>query len=372
MTTFIDINTLRFVPPCNLNRDDTGVPKNALIGGSRRLRISSQATKKAIRDYCIDEYGANDYGTRTVCMYDVIANEIKKINQNITDAQAIDLADEALDAAGINSKHRDKTERKVDFAFFIGNATVQELAQELVKPINDPSYGNDMKKRPSKRKKTLRNIILNDAHRANDIALFGRMLADDPALNIDGAVQFAHQFGVSRMQIGYDYFTASDDSESRKDAGAPYIGTTEFASDVMYSHANINVDEVIRNQNGDVAHAHEAIRQFLDGVVNAMPSGKQHSFDAHTPISVLVVSVHNTGMPRNYAGAFEKPIDSDSGVIDKATERLFEYINHVDSMVGTDGWITFVAGIELPDNASDDDRRVTNINGVIDGVMNTI
>lgn len=140
----------------------------------------------------------------------------------------------------------------------------------------------------------------------------------------------------------------------------------------MYSHANINVDEVVRNQNGDVAHAHQAIRQFLDGIVNAMPSGKQHSFDAHTPISVLVVSVHNTGMPRNYAGAFEKPVDSDSGVIDKATERLFEYINQVDTMYGTDGWITFVAGIELPDNASDDDRKVTNINGVIDFVMNAI
>lgn len=370
MTTFIDINTLRFVPPCNLNRDDTGAPKNALIGGARRLRISSQATKKAIRDYCIDTYEVNDYGTRTVCMYDVIADAIKKINPNITDDDAINLADEALDAAGI--KNRDKDERKVSSAFFIGNFTVQELARELIKPINDPSYGNDAKKQAFNRKKALRNIILNDAHRANDIALFGRMLADDPALNIDGAVQFAQQFGVSRMQVGYDFFTASDDAESREDTGAAHIGTTEFASDVMYSHANINVDEVIRNQNGDVAHAQKAISQFLNGVVNAMPSGKQHSFDAHTPISVLVISVHNTGMPRNYAGAFEKPIDSDSGITDKAAERLFEYINNVDSMFGTDGWTTFVAGIELPDNASDDDRKVTNINGVIDGVMNAI
>src|SRR3954453_10006376 len=40
---------LTFYPPSNLNRDDTGRPKTATVGGVPRLRISSQALKRAWR-----------------------------------------------------------------------------------------------------------------------------------------------------------------------------------------------------------------------------------------------------------------------------------------------------------------------------------
>src|SRR3954464_14602980 len=35
--------------PSNLNRDDTGSPKEAFFGGHRRARISSQCLKRSIR-----------------------------------------------------------------------------------------------------------------------------------------------------------------------------------------------------------------------------------------------------------------------------------------------------------------------------------
>lgn len=35
---FIDIHALQTLPPCNINRDDTGSPKTAQYGGSTRAR----------------------------------------------------------------------------------------------------------------------------------------------------------------------------------------------------------------------------------------------------------------------------------------------------------------------------------------------
>src|SRR5262245_26526683 len=49
MSRFVQIHLLTFYPPANLNRDDTGRPKTAQVGGVERLRISSQAIKRAVR-----------------------------------------------------------------------------------------------------------------------------------------------------------------------------------------------------------------------------------------------------------------------------------------------------------------------------------
>ncbi|MGW3731172.1 type I-E CRISPR-associated protein Cas7/Cse4/CasC, partial [Streptomyces sp. NPDC000851] len=45
MTTtrlYIDVHILQSVPPSNLNRDDSGTPKQAVFGGAKRARVSSQ------------------------------------------------------------------------------------------------------------------------------------------------------------------------------------------------------------------------------------------------------------------------------------------------------------------------------------------
>src|SRR5437660_7608938 len=49
MAHFIQLHILTFYPPSNLNRDDTGRPKSAVMGGVERLRVSSQAMKRAVR-----------------------------------------------------------------------------------------------------------------------------------------------------------------------------------------------------------------------------------------------------------------------------------------------------------------------------------
>ncbi|MFO7271336.1 MAG: type I-E CRISPR-associated protein Cas7/Cse4/CasC, partial [Sphaerobacter thermophilus] len=46
---FVELHIIQNFAPSNLNRDDTGSPKDCQFGGYRRARISSQALKRAIR-----------------------------------------------------------------------------------------------------------------------------------------------------------------------------------------------------------------------------------------------------------------------------------------------------------------------------------
>ena len=66
MSRFIQLHLLTFYPPSNLNRDDTGRPKSAVMGGVERLRISSQAIKRAVRTSDVFQNGlAGHLGERT-------------------------------------------------------------------------------------------------------------------------------------------------------------------------------------------------------------------------------------------------------------------------------------------------------------------
>ena len=56
MKTIVEIHALQNFAPSNLNRDDTGAPKDALFGGTRRARVSSQCLKRAVRQH-FDEIG---------------------------------------------------------------------------------------------------------------------------------------------------------------------------------------------------------------------------------------------------------------------------------------------------------------------------
>lgn len=49
MKAVLELHYLQNFAPSNLNRDDTGSPKDAFFGGTRRLRISSQSFKRAMR-----------------------------------------------------------------------------------------------------------------------------------------------------------------------------------------------------------------------------------------------------------------------------------------------------------------------------------
>ena len=248
---FIDVHILQTVPPSNINRDDTGSPKSARFGGVKRARVSSQAWKKATRDLFPDVLDEGEIGQRTKYAVAMIAESVLGMLPDIDREQAMDVAAKTLAATGISVK-----ENLTGYLLFVAPGQAKGLAELAVQSIE---LGEGIDKKAAKeildiKKRPLLNAV--------DVAMFGRMVADAPDLNVDASVQVAHAIGIGRMEPEFDYFTALDDRSPEDNAGAAMIETTEFTSATMYRYANIDVLHLCENL-GSARVACRGVEAFL-------------------------------------------------------------------------------------------------------------
>jgi CRISPR system Cascade subunit CasC len=321
---FLDIHVIQTVPPSNINRDDTGSPKTAQYGGVRRARVSSQAWKKVMRDY-FNEYGAqSNVGVRTLDVVQYVADKIAKLEPGVTDADAFQQAEKAINNAGIKTK-----DGKARALFFIGDIQATTLARAILDGVDD--------------KKTLQAILKENP--AVDIALFGRMVADDPSLNEDASAQVAHAISTHAVQTEFDFFTAIDDLSPEDSAGAGMLGTIEFNSSAMYRYANVAVHELYR-QLGDKEQTLNALKLFVEAFANSMPTGKSNTFANQTLPQAILVTVRND-RPVNLVSAFEEPVKSSEGYIQKSIEKLFKEFKDVEKFVRQPEFTLYVTGYDV-------------------------
>ncbi len=115
--------------------------------------------------------------------------------------------------------------------------------------------------------KDLAKTVLRGADGAVDIAMFGRMLADNGDFNREAAVQVSHAITTHRAQSEDDFFTAADDLKTRdEDAGEAHLGERAFGSGVYYLYACVNADLLVDNLGGDK----DLARKGLDALVRAL------------------------------------------------------------------------------------------------------
>jgi CRISPR system Cascade subunit CasC len=188
---------------------------------------------------------------------------------------------------------------------------------------------------------------LLDGGKAADLVLFGRMLADLPEKNIDAACQVAHAISTNKIHtMEMDYYTAVDDLKPDDTSGADMIGTVEFNSACFYRYATLDVAELAggyRDEKktqpfglqGDAELARTTAAAFLKAFVHAIPTGKQNSFAAHNPPS-LVFAVVRDGPPVSLANAFVKPVTPQGGdsLVEKSIEALDGYYGRLVGMYG--------------------------------------
>jgi len=162
---------------------------------------------------------------------------------------------------------------------------------------------------------------------APDIALFGRMLAEKPALNIDAACQVAHAISTHRVTMEMDFYTAVDDLKPDDTAGAGMMGFIGFDSPCFYRYARIDWHKLVENLNDDVELARRSVEGFLRAVVEAVPTGKQTSFAAHNPPDLLLAVVRGDGMGWSLANAFERPVrpEREGGLVGPSVAALDAY-----------------------------------------------
>jgi CRISPR system Cascade subunit CasC len=325
---YLDVHVLQTVPASCLNRDDTGSPKTAVYGGVTRARVSSQSWKRAMRLMFREILPKEKLGVRTKKIVEMVAEEIQNLQAS---ANAHTAAMKVLEAAGLNIK---SAEKGTDALFFLSRLQAKALAQLAVDEpgVVNGKLSGDVKEKAKSALSQFPGI---------DVALFGRMVADDPSLNTDASAQVAHSLSTHKVSNEYDYFTAVDDLSSEDNAGAGHIGTIEFNSSTMYRYATVAVHQLFNQLAEDTV---QAAVQFVRAFVCSMPTGKQNSFANRTlPDAVLVTLRHD--QPINLVGAFERPIPaSEEGYVGPSAKRLVQHARNVYRQFAGDPALSLVTG----------------------------
>ena len=337
MSTFIQLHLLVSYPPSNLNRDDLGRPKTAVMGGEQRLRISSQCLKRAWRTSEVFENAlAGHIGKRTKEMGTKIYNDL--ITEGVSEKNAKEWAGAIAEVFGKRkSKSKDKPLQELE---------IEQLAHFAPEEISaiETLIKNLIKEKRIPNEKEL--DLLRKNHKAADIAMFGRMLADKPKFNTEAAVQVAHAITVHKAVVEDDFFSAVDDLNTGEEhSGSGHLGEAEFGAGVYYLYVCINKDLLMEHLTNDVELAKKAIRALVEAAITISPSGKQNSY-ASGGLASYVLAEKGTVQPRSLSVAFLTPITGKNilqGAISALTDTrkkldtVYERSNDSCELNGTEG-----------------------------------
>ncbi len=352
---FIELHIIQNFAPSNLNRDDTGNPKEAEFGGVRRARISSQAFKRAIRTEPIfAETTKVEPGVRTRLLARKLTEKLMAAGKSEEDAQAVALA---FAEAFSGKMDHDRT----SVLIYLSPEEIQQMADLLTshwEAIMAALAAPEDKK--TKKDNPLPNLVKDflkqtkNRTSAPDIALFGRMLADKPELNLDAASQVAHALSTHRVNMEIDFFTAVDDLQREEETGAGMMGVIGYNSATYYRYARIDWNQLVKNLDGNVDLARRTVKGFLLAALRAIPTGKQNSFAAQNPPSFALAVTRNDGMSWSLVNAFEKPVrpDRDGGYVAPSVQALERYWTRLSQFYGKEGvtpHVLNVDGVELGD-----------------------
>lgn len=328
MPRFVQLHVLTAYPPANLNRDDTGRPKTALLGDALRLRISSQSLKRAWRtsDVFEADVGPAHKGTRTKLLGIEVYRQL--VGGGVKDKPAREWSRAIAGQFG-KLKADKKTDADDDLQIeqlaHISpeeRTAVDALATACAARGSAPT-ADELK-------------LLTRPRAAVDIAMFGRMLADAPAFNTEAAVQVAHAITVHKAAIEDDFFSAVDDlNQGLEDKGAGHIGERGYGAGLFYLYVCIDRELLLENLGGDAALRAQALRALLNAIAQVAPTGMQNSFGSRARAS-YVLAEKGSQQPRSLVQAFLKPVKpwGEHDMLGLAVDALTQRRDNFDKVYG--------------------------------------
>jgi CRISPR system Cascade subunit CasC len=312
----IELHILHSFAATNLNRDDTGNPKDCVFGGAHRLRVSSQCLKRAIRHNPV--FNANtqvENGVRTKRLIENISTSLQQSGKD--DKSSDEMATKFVEAvySKLDSKRSDLTAVLI----YVSPSEIEWITNKLDKAESQEDVNSCAKE--------IAKILEKRTTSAPDIALFGRMLAEHPDANIDAACQVAHAISTHAVKTETDFFTALDDLKPEDTAGADMIGTIAFGSACYYRYSRLDWQQLVENLGGNTELAAKTVKAFLLASEAANPGGMANSHDNNPRPSLLlgVVRDDSKGAPWSLVNAFEEPIFSRNGYLSESIKRLDSY-----------------------------------------------
>ena len=339
----IELHVLQSFPVTCLNRDDLGAPKTAWFGGCQRARVSSQSWKRAIRTLAREKTPNLFAGQRTRFL--VRALEKAYIEKELPKAIAQKLAAVTADSLGkLDNLEKGNVKTLLFFSpQELENVVNAVLETEYNAPVQLIIGDGDKtaKKKKEDAEKSLKKMIdkavkaMKSKVKDNaDIAVFGRMVADDHSLMIEGAGLFSHALSTHSVSNEIDFFSAVDDNNTVGDEGAGHIGTLEYNSACYYRYVGLNLD--LLHDEDHLAHFSDeekkkVLSSFLYAALMAVPSARKNSMFGFNP-PACVLGLRRNGQPLSLINAFETPIRSASGYIQKSSKLMKE---HWESLMKT-------------------------------------
>lgn len=324
----IEVHMLQNHAPSNLNRDDTGSPKEAVFGGYKRARISSQCLKRSIRrskifgDQLIGLLAKRTRGLPELVKEKLLASGINEEIAEIGAKKATGFGTEDGSERPPNKSGHYRTAQTM----FLSEADIKAVADVIAKAAKKAKDAKSFEKVAAK---DLQKEAEDKGFRpmSLDIALFGRMVTSEAFVNVEASSQFAHAISTHKIDHEFDYYTAVDDlvrdADDEAGGGADMIGDIEFNSACYYKYFNIHVEGLLDNlsgkalgqkitgndQKGIRETAAKAICALIHAACLVTPTGKQNSFAAFQPPSLVWIEIRDKNLPVSYANAFSIPVN---------------------------------------------------------------
>lgn len=366
----MELHIIQSVPVSCLNRDDLNSPKTAIFGGVQRARVSSQSWKRAVRELAekeIDKSGKFK-GKRSRLFVEKIVDALKNLGEPEEKGKAL-----ALCLGHYLAKLDSKQEGRVKTLIFLSPLEYEIFAkilfslkeddkQKLIEAItlvdqerlveekdkSDNSEGEDvLQKKKGEKKlsakqfgKIVSKILKNPIEKAfksekketkglpkdaADIALFGRMVANDHSLTIEAASMFSHALSTHKVDNEIDFFAAVDDLQPKEESGAGITSTLEFNSATYYRFAALNLDMLADEDHLaslTLEERKEVVRTFIEATIKAIPGARKNTMNGNTMPEYVLGVVREKGHPIQLINAFENPIRSSQGYTAKSIELL--------------------------------------------------
>lgn len=311
----IELHILQSFPVTCLNRDDVGAPKSADFGGVPRARVSSQSWKRAIRQLAAENQPELFAGKRGHFMAGKLKADLVKVG--IGEAEADKISGDIATYMGDQDK-RFKDGHKTAVALYLSPLELEGIAKAasadfMEKGQVDPKKGS--------LKKAIQDAAPKDLA---DIAIFGRFVANDRSLTLEGAGLFSHALSTHKVNNDIDFFSAVDDLKPQEDSGAGHIGTLEFNTACYYRYIGLNLD-LLRDEE-HLKHFNDGemklvMDTFLKASILAVPVARKNSMLGHNP-PAFVLGLVRKGQPISLVNAFENSIKPNNGYLGPSVEAL--------------------------------------------------
>lgn len=335
----IELHIIQSFPVTCLNRDDLGSPKSAYFGGVERARVSSQCWKRATREYAHESAPALFAGVRSKLVGPALVKAAT--NLGIPDARACAYAKIIVSSLG-----KGKTLDEVATLLYFSPDTMKKtvlmlndggkITDEMVFTINDSDEKTSEKalKKAVEAAKGILKGLGESVSDAADIALFGRMVADDASQTVEGAAMFSHALSTHAVRSDVDFFSAVDDlKKDAEDSGAGHIGTTEFNSACYYRYVGINLDLLKQSRLFDQSELKAVLENFIRAVVMANPVARRNAMFGNT-LPSCVMGLRRKGQPLSLANAFEAPVKGRSGMVAESVKAMKDEWESMKSTFG--------------------------------------